>query len=157
MFEDNHSVSFENDIYSEEFFAFVLKIMKAVADSDSPLSKDLGLQMGKKVGFEILARCYENTGLTHLSQVMMEILKSSDKACTDFMRVLLEDDDAEVVLEILFDCPDKPARRSLIKIIRYLLCRLKIIEKELILQNEFVVISETFIDVYGEQSQRERE
>jgi len=33
VFEDNHSVNFENDVYSQEFFDFVLKIMKGVADS----------------------------------------------------------------------------------------------------------------------------
>ena len=63
IFEDNHSVNFENDVYSEEFFAFVMKIMKAAAASDSAQAKELGLKMGKKVGFDILARCYDNTGL----------------------------------------------------------------------------------------------
>ena len=56
-------MSFENDVYSQEFFDFVLKIMKGVADSDSSAAKDIGLEIGKKVGFDILARCYENTGL----------------------------------------------------------------------------------------------
>lgn len=27
VFEDNHNVGFENDIYSQEFFDFVMKIM----------------------------------------------------------------------------------------------------------------------------------
>ena len=150
VFEDNHSVSFENDVYSQEFFDFVLKIMKGVADSDSSSAKDIGLEIGKKVGFEILARCYENTGLKHLAVAMIDILKSSDKACIDFMKALLDEDDCEAVMEILFSCPDMHARRNLIRIIRYLVCRLKVIEKDLIIANEFTEFEETFIDVYGD-------
>ena len=156
VFEDNHSVSFENDVYSQEFFDFVLKIMKGVADSDSTAAKEIGLIIGKKVGFEILARCYENTGLKQLAPVLINILKSSDKACIDFMKQLLDDDDAEVVMEILFDCPDMHARRNLIRIIRYLVCRLKEIEKDAILGNEFDEIEETYVDIYKRQCTRSR-
>ena len=106
--------------------------------------------MGKKVGFDILARCYDNTGLAQLSCVMIDILKSSGEACRDFMEALLDDDDAEAVMEILFDCPDKPARRHLTRVIRYLVCRLKEVEKELILANECDVTTETVVNVYGE-------
>ena len=157
VFEDNHSVSFENDVYSQEFFDFVLKIMKGVADSNSSAAKDIGLQIGKKVGFEILARCFDNTGLKQLAPVMIDILKSSDKTCTDFMKSLLEDDDAEVVMEILFDCPDMHARRNLIRIIRYLICRLKEIEKDTIIANEFDEIEETYVNIYESQCTRIRE
>jgi hypothetical protein len=149
-------VNFENDVYSQEFFDFVLKIMKGVADSDSSAAKDIGLEIGKKVGFDILARCYENTGLKQLAPVMISILKSSDKACLDFMSSLLDDDDAEVVMEILFECPDMHARRNLIRIIRYLVCRLKEIEKDVIIANETDEIEETYVNIYGEQGTRIR-
>mmetsp|Transcript_7040 Transcript_7040/g.9807 ORF Transcript_7040/g.9807 Transcript_7040/m.9807 type:complete len:81 (+) Transcript_7040:1996-2238(+) len=75
---------------------------------------------------------------------MIEILKSSDKVCIDFMRELLDDDDAEPVLEILFDCSDTTARRSLIKVIRYLVCRLKEIEKDLVLSGVTDTITVTY-------------
>ena len=75
---------------------------------------------------------------------MIEILKSSDKVCIDFMRELLDDDDAEPVLEILFDCSDTTAGRSLIKVIRYLVCRLKEIEKDLVLSGVTDTITVTY-------------
>ena len=81
---------------------------------------------------------------------MIDILKSSGEACRDFMEALLDDDDAEAVMEILFDCPDKPARRHLTRVIRYLVCRLKEVEKELILANECDITTETVVDVCGE-------
>lgn len=155
VFEDNHNVNFENDIYSQEFFDFILKIMKGIAGLKSPDSKEMGLKIGKKVGFDILARCFDNTGLAHLNTAMIDILKSSDAACIEFMQTLLDDDDAESVMEILFDCPDKIARKNLVRIIRYLICRLKEIEKDKILANEFDVITESYTTYTGETSQRQ--
>ena len=150
VFEDNQNVNFENDIYSAEFFDFILQIMKGIAGLESTDSKELGLKIGKKVGFDILARCFDNSGLTQLGPAMIGILKSSDEACLEFMQAMLDDDDAETVMEILFECADKLARKNLIRIIRYLICRLKDIEKDKIIANEFDIITETFTTYNGE-------
>ena len=56
----------------------MIKIMQSIAGLNSNYSKDLGLKMSKKIGFDILARCYDNTGLPHLTNVVIQILKSSD-------------------------------------------------------------------------------
>lgn len=130
--------------------------MRAAASSGSMDAKEMGLSLGKKVGFEILARCVDSSGLTHLSQVMIEILKSSDEVCKDFMQTLLDEDDAEPVMEILFECVKSNARQSLIKIIRFLVCRLKEIEKDEILAALTDTTTETFIDVYGEHGTRQK-
>ena len=150
VFEDNQNVNFENDIYSAEFFDFILQIMKGIAGLESADSKELGLKIGRKVGFDILARCFDNSGLTHLAPAMIGILKSSDEACLEFMQALLDDDDAETVMEILFECADRLARKNLIRIIRYLICRLKDIEKDKIIANEFDIVTETFTTYNGE-------
>ena len=71
-------MSFENDVYSQEFFEFIIKILKGVTDVDDPTAKDVGLKLGKKVGFDILARCNMNSGLELLIGVLMDILKGSD-------------------------------------------------------------------------------
>ena len=86
---------------------------------------------------------------------MIKILKSSDQVCLDFMQELLDDDDAEPVFEILFDCSDSMARRNLIKVIRYLVCRLKEIEKDEVLSGATDSITETFMTIHGEQGSRE--
>lgn len=55
--EDNNKFTFESDIYSSEFFEFILQILQSVADSDvDDQTKINGLKIGNKVGFEILAR-----------------------------------------------------------------------------------------------------
>ena len=51
--------TFESDIYSTEFFDFILQILNSVADSDvDNQTKINGLHIGSKVGFEILARMF---------------------------------------------------------------------------------------------------
>lgn len=65
--KDNNEYNFESDIFSQEFFNFVIEIMRAAASSGSMDAKEMGLTLGKKVGFEILARCVDSSGLTHLS------------------------------------------------------------------------------------------
>lgn len=156
MVKDNNEYKFESDIFSQEFFNFVIEIMMAAAKSDSMDAKEMGLSLGKKVGFDILARCVDSSGLTHLSSVMIAILKSSDQVCLDFMTSLLDEDDAEPIMEILFECTKYNARKSLIKIIRFLVCRLKEIEKDLVLAGLTDTITETFTDIYGEQGTKQK-
>lgn len=84
-----------------------------------------------------------------MHEVMIKILKSSDEVCSFWMEELIDEDDAEPVLEILFDCEDTAARRNLIKVIRYLVCRLKEIEKDLVLSQAHNTITENYIDEYG--------
>ena len=64
MHEDNKKYQFENDIYSAEFFDFILQILGGVAGLEAGAEydqvKNLGLQIGKKAMFEILVRCFTN-------------------------------------------------------------------------------------------------
>jgi len=66
--EDNMKYTFESDIYSTEFFDFILQILQSVADSavDND-TKINGLKIGVKVGFEILARMMANPGIDKVS------------------------------------------------------------------------------------------
>ena len=156
VFDDNHNVKFENDVYSQEFLSFVLNVLKAAASTSSNEAKLVALRIGKKVGFETLARCMDTSGISEMHLLLIEILKSSDEACCTWMQELLDEDDAEPVLEILFDCEDTSARRNLIKVIRFLVCRLKEIEKDLVLSGAHDTITESYINFYGEQAVREK-
>ena len=75
--EDNMKFTFESDIYSTEFFDFIMRILQSVAEGEvDGYAKLLGLKIGTKVGFEILARMFVNPGIDRLSQVMLDILGS---------------------------------------------------------------------------------
>lgn len=68
VFEDNMKFTFESDIYSTEFFDFILQILQSVADSPvDDNTKFNGLKIGRKVGFDILARMMANPGIERVS------------------------------------------------------------------------------------------
>ena len=53
---------------------------------------------------------------------MIDIAKSSHHVSAEFLKVLMEDNDAEIIMEILFDCTDKTTQKQLAKIVKYMLC-----------------------------------
>lgn len=61
---------------------------------------------------------------------MIEIFKKDDALCKNFVASLLDDNTAECIMEILFDCTDKVAQSNVGRLMRYLLCRLKVLEKD---------------------------
>ena len=66
VFEDNKKFTFENDIYSQEFFGFLLQVLSSATTlegKDADEIKLSALRIGQKAGFEILARCYVNQGI----------------------------------------------------------------------------------------------
>jgi len=61
--EDNTKHTFENDIYSKEFFNFIKEIMANIVNGQDIKQKQalqLGLGLGKKVAFDFLARLENN-------------------------------------------------------------------------------------------------
>lgn len=104
--EDNMKFTFESDIYSNEFFDFILQILRTVSESDVDEATKLnGLKIGNKVGFEILARMMVSTGIEKVSQVMIDILKSRPEITQGFIQCCC--DNAEVFWEVLLECGDK--------------------------------------------------
>ena len=71
------------------------------------------------------------------------------------MESLLEDDDAEPIKEILFDCNNIHARNSINRLFCYLVCRLKEIEADKIIENKFDVTTESYYNSVGERCSRQ--
>lgn len=108
--EDNMKFTFESDIYSTEFFDFILQILQSVADSNvDNETKINGLQIGRKVGFEVLARMMANPGIDRVSQVMIDIFKSRPEITKPFIESMCDPVESEVLWEVLLDCSDKNA------------------------------------------------
>ena len=57
-----------------------------------------------------------------ITKTMIDIAKSSHHVSAEFLKVLMEDNDAEIIMEILFDCTDKTTQKQLAKIVKYMLC-----------------------------------
>ena len=80
--------------------------------------------------FEILVRCFHNTKISNVGQIMIDILKKSDALCVSFLKTLLEEDNAEAIMEILIEGKDAAAVRHCSRVIKFLLCKMKLIEKD---------------------------
>lgn len=141
VFEDNSNVTFENDIYSQEFFDFIKQILEKVASyaDVNEVTHELNteaIKVARKAVIDILARCFNNGGMKQMIQVMIEIFKKDDALCRNFMASLLEESNAEAIMEVLFDCTDKVAQNNVARLIKYLLCRLKVLEKDNLLAGD---------------------
>jgi len=84
------------------------------------------MKIGRKVGFEILARMMVNPGIEKVSQVMIDILKSKPEITKPFIASMCEMETSEVLWEVLLECSDKNAQKHLARVIKYALCQLKI-------------------------------
>ena len=84
---------------------------------------------------------------------MIDILKTSDSLCVTFLKNLLEDNNAETIMEVLIEGKDAAAIRHCARVMKFLLCKMKLIEKELIENNVREQYSTTIIDADGNAAQ----
>ena len=81
VLEDNTKFTFENDVYSQEFFDFLKTILQSVA-SFGGLNDEVNIEMrsqsivvAQKAAFDILARCFYNSGIKDIVAVMTQIFE----------------------------------------------------------------------------------
>jgi len=73
---------------------------------------------------------------------MINIFRKDDALCKNFLLSLLEENTAECIMEILFECTDKVSQNNVGLLMRYLLCRLKYLEREDLLSGATVKVTE---------------
>jgi len=73
--------------------------------------------------------------------IMIAVFETDDQLCVDFMKSVFAEDKAEDLFEILFECQDATARSACGNLFKYLLARLKIIEKDILFEHEEVEIN----------------
>ena len=95
------------------------------------------LRIAYKACFEIIARCFNNAVMKEFINEMIEIFKKDDLLVTEFLRGILENPETlDTVSELILECPDSCAKPATAYLCKYLLARLKIIEKSALLSNE---------------------
>lgn len=158
VFDDNMKFTFESDIYSTEFFDFILQILQSVAETPvNDTTKLNGLKIGTKVGFEILARMMINPGIEKVGQVMIDILKSQPQITKPFIEKMCSFAESEVLWEVLLECNDKNAQKHLSRVVKYALCQLKMDEKELALSQAMDTYTEKVTQDDGTEVEEERQ
>ena len=80
---------------------------------------------------------------------MIDILKTSDSLCRTFLQALLDEDCAEVIMEVLIESRDASGQKQCARVIKYLLCKMKMLEKEYILNDTKETYTATFTDPEG--------
>lgn len=70
--DENKKTAFKADVYSSEFLNFLPKLLRVVKESISDVNVlDEALEVGRKVGFEIMARLPTLKSIKDLSEWMV--------------------------------------------------------------------------------------
>lgn len=115
------------------------------AEASHELNRD-AMHVARRAVIDILAKCFNNGGMKQMTSIMIDIFKQDDPLCRDFLAALLEDNNAECIMEIFFECTDKVSQVNVARLIKYLLCRLKLIEKQELLANATETVVEKRLD-----------
>lgn len=147
VFEDNKKFTFENDVYSSEFFDFIKDILTSVASfaGNDEVTADMRnntMKVARKVCFDILARCFYNQGIKEIVDIMIKIFEKDDNLSKNFVTALLDSEFGEPIFEILLDCPDIVARVNIAHLFKYLLTQLKMSEKDDLINDTKIEVSE---------------
>lgn len=95
---DNAKLTFETDVYSQDFFKFLRDTLESVAsldgsNSELALVRINSLRMAKKVLFDILARCTLSSEMKPIIETICKIVRQDDKLAIDFLREIFEEKD----------------------------------------------------------------
>jgi hypothetical protein len=144
--EDNKKFEFDNDIYSQEFFEFIKSILQAALTlaQESGAGKHQSQQqlmgavnqkavyVGKKAILEILSKCFYNQTIRNLVEVLIDIMKTDEDLCFAFMHQCYMEDNFEYLLMIMLECPDAVARLNVAILIKFILNKLKVRERDIL-------------------------
>ena len=84
----------------------------------------------------MLAKLKDNTFMLDIGQSMIDILRTSDSLCKSFLSGLVEDQNQqEMLLSTLIEGKDKLAQRHISRVIKYAMCKVKMLEKDDILNS----------------------
>lgn len=142
--EENQKQSVETDVYSEEFFAFVKAILVNVvslgAHQNSLIEHQMrveGMRAAKRASFDLLARCLNNGGLREMVTSMIQLFEQDADLVVEFMSDLVTEDACGILFEIILEADDFKTRTESGRLFRYLVCRLRVIERETLLSEQF--------------------
>ena len=143
VLEENRKFGFENDIYAQDFFDFLLTLQKDVLGMEGDTGEVQELQrravaLGSKATLELLAKAFSNSCIDEHIAVLLQALRTDPSA--ELARELLDswyrEDGFEYLFALLLECPDTRARSSVATLLKYVLVALKMREKDYLLEPE---------------------
>jgi hypothetical protein len=137
VLQDNRKFGFENDIYSSDFFDFVLGLQKSALGMDGATeqAKDLkkrAVEVGAYVTLEILAKAFSNSCIDeHVTLLIQAMQKDpSGELPGEFLSQQYEKDGFAYLFSLLLECPDTKARQCVAGLMKYVLVSLKMKEQD---------------------------
>jgi hypothetical protein len=76
VLESNRKDGFEKDIYSDDFFQFVLGLAQVAVHTDDAATRQKAVQICSKVTLEILAKAHNNASIDKHLYALVQLLKS---------------------------------------------------------------------------------
>ena len=96
------------------------------------------LTVAKKTILELLAKCFYNSSIKSLVESLVDVLSRDDHLCYQFLEQCFKEDDCNYLFEILLECTDTTARQHVGNLIKYILVKLKNLEKDKLYEMETV-------------------
>jgi hypothetical protein len=87
---------------------------------------------------ELLAKCFHNSAIKPLCDVIVELMKEDEGLCETFLGQCMEEDQANYLIEIMLECSDMSARNEVAKVVKYVVERMKQRERERLFEVEKV-------------------
>jgi hypothetical protein len=143
VLEENRKFGFENDIYSQDFFDFLLTIQKDILamEGDGKQIQELrqeAASLGSTASLELLAKAFSNSCLDEHVAVLLQALRADKSAhlAKEFLERWYREDGFSHLFAALLECPDKATRIHVATLLKYVLVALKMAEKDYLLEAE---------------------
>lgn len=143
VIDENKQFGFENDLYSQDFFDFVLTLEKDALQisAERPERNEMvrqAITLGSRVSFDLLAKAFNNGCLGQHVATLLDLLKSdqSGDLCREFLDTVYEVDNFEYLFELLLECRDTLARSHIATLMKHILVTLKMQDKDIFFEAE---------------------
>lgn len=137
VLEENRQFGFENEIYSQDFFDFVLSIQQDVLSQKAthPEGAEMmkrALVLGSKTTLELLAKAFNNSCLDEHVGVLLDLLRADESKtlAKEFLDAWYREDGYDYLFSLLLECPDSIARTHVATLLKYVLVTLKMQERD---------------------------
>ena len=97
------------------------------------------MTVAKKTILELLAKCFYNSSIKQLVESLVDVLARDDNLCKLFIEQSYREDRWNYLFEILLECTDSTARQHIGNLIKFILLRLKTVEREYLYEVEDIV------------------
>ena len=87
--------------------------------------KDKSIQLGKKTVMDLLAKCFHNSAIKPLCEILLELIREDVSLGETFLRQCFKEDNCNYLMEIILECTDMTARQTVSNLVKHIIHTLK--------------------------------